>query len=373
MFQSSTFIKRRRFLKSIGMASSALFLNPLLGWTTETQEDKVKRIVAKTIGIDTHNHMDLPFDMNEFKNKNYELAAELQDSGLTAIGMTFCVDRPQLTKEGEAFDRFILELDEMDDLLHANNISRALSYGDIKKARKENKQVVIQSVEGAHFTEGKIERIKIAYDLGLRQLGLMHDGQSTPPIGDIYTDKPQYGGLTQLGIDIIKECNRIGILLDLAHCNNDAINKAIEVSSKPMVISHTGLNTRLGKNERLAKMMFPRLISPEQARLFAKAGGVIGVWTHLADTPLEFAENVKAMVGTIGVDHVCIGTDTTMAPSADNNNRFQNKTNQSWKGEKIGFYYTVVDALLQSGFSESDINKIGGGNFFRVFENATNV
>lgn len=373
MSNEATYIQRRKFLKSIGVASAALVLSPASSWAAETQEEKVKRIVSKTIGIDTHNHMDLPFNKSDYQSQNYDFAAEFKASGLTAIGMTFCVDRPKLTQTGEAFDRFILELDEMDDLLKANNLSRALTYADIKKARKENKQIVIQAVEGGHFTEGKIERIKVAYDLGIRHLGLMHDGQSTPPIGDIYTDQPQYGGLTQLGIDIIKECNQLGILVDLAHCNNDAINKAIEVSSKPMLISHTGLNTQLGKDDRMAKMMFPRLISPHQAKIFAKAGGVIGVWTHLADTPLEYAANVKAMVDTIGIDHVCIGTDTKMAPDANSKNRFDHKTNQSWKEEKTGFYFTVVDALLQTGFSESDIAKIGGGNYCRIFEKATNV
>src|SRR3954447_10817697 len=56
----------------------------------------------------------------------------------------------------------------------------------------------------------------------------------------------------------------------------------------------------------------PRLISKEQARMVASAGGLVGVWTHLADTPLEYARNVRALVDVIGVDHVCIGTDTKL-------------------------------------------------------------
>jgi membrane dipeptidase len=362
---------RRKFIASLTGAGAALLFNPLTSWAFDESDPTVKSIVAKTIGIDTHNHMDVPFNSEKFKGQKYDLANEMKSSGLTAICMTFCVDRPKLEKEGDAYERFITSLNEMDELLKTNKLTRALTYSDLKKARKENKLIVIQSVEGGHFIEGKLERIKTAYDRGLRHLGLMHDGQTAPPMGDIYTDSPQYGGLTQLGIDVIKECNKLGILIDLAHCSNDGINKALEQSSKPMLISHTGLNTQLGSNMGMAKMMMPRLISKEQAKRFAVAGGVIGVWTHLADTPLEYAKNVRALVDVVGTEHVCIGTDTKMAPPSNANPRFGKKTNQSWEGQQEGFFYSVVDSLLKTGFTEKEIEQIGGGNYCRLFDKAT--
>ncbi len=362
---------RRKFIATAASGGAAMVFNPFTSWAVFETDPKVKSIVAKTIGIDTHNHVDVPFNAIEFKGQKYNLAAEMKSSGLTAICMTFCVDRPMLSKEGEAYERFIMSLDEMDEILKRNNLTRALNYSDLKKARKEHKQIVIQSVEGGHFIEGKLERIQTAYDRGVRHLGLMHDGQTTPPMGDIYTDKPQYGGLTKLGIDTIKECNRLGILIDLAHCNNDAVNKAIETSTKPMLISHTGLDTQLGTNEKMAKMMLPRLISKEQAKVFATAGGVIGVWTHLADTPLDFAKNIRALADVVGIEHVCIGTDTKMAPPGNSNDRFGNKTNQSWENTKEGFFYTVIDAMLKTGFTEKEIIQIGGANYCRVFDAAT--
>ncbi|MCX8473511.1 MAG: membrane dipeptidase [Sediminibacterium sp.] len=364
---------RRKFITTATGASAVLFFNPFSSFAGFEPDDKVKKIASKTIGIDTHNHMDVPFNLEQFKAQQYDLTNELKASGLTAICMTFCVDRPKLEKKGDAYNRFILSLDEMDEMLKTNNLTRALNLPDLKKTRKENKQIVIQSVEGGHFIEGRIERIKTAYDRGLRHLGLMHDEQTTPPLGDIYTDTPQYGGLTQVGIDTIKECNRLGILVDLTHCNNQAIDKALEVSTKPMLISHTGLNTQLGTNDKMAKMIMPRLISKEQAKKFADAGGVIGVWTHIADTPLDYAKNVKALVDIVGVKHVCIGTDTKMAPPSGNNDRFGKKTNQSWDNTTDGFLYTVIDALLKTGFTEKEIIQIGGGNYCRIFDKATNI
>ena len=346
---------------------------PLTSWATDEPDPNVKRILAKTIGIDTHNHMDVPFNPEAFKPQNYDLANELKSAGLTAICMTFSVDRPKLEKEGEAYDRFTTSLNQMDQMLNVNHLTRASNYADLKRAKQQNKQIVIQSVEGGHFIEGKLERLQTAYDRGVRHLGLMHDGQTSPPLGDIYTDAPHYGGLTQLGLEVIKDCNKRGILLDLAHCSTEGINQALELSTKPMLISHTGLNTQLGTNMGMANMMMPRLISKEHAKRFADAGGVIGVWTHLADTPVAYANHIRALVDVVGTEHVCIGTDTKMAPPHNADERSGKKTNKSWAGTHEGFFYTVVEALVQTGFTEKEIEQIGGGNYCRLFEKATTI
>nr|WP_315186863.1 membrane dipeptidase [uncultured Flavobacterium sp.] len=361
---------RRNFLVTASSAGLALFVNPLTAWTEEDNDTKIAKIVAKMIGVDTHNHMDVPFKAEDFNPQNYSLVEELKKSGLSAICMTFCVDRPNLTKDGEAYERFILSLDEMDEMLKINNLKRALNLKDLQKAHKEKQPIVIQAMEGGHFIDDKLERIEIAYKRGLRVLGLLHDNQSTYPLGDIYTDSPKFGGLTEMGEKVIAECNRLGILIDLTHCNNDAINDALKVSSKPMIISHTGLNTQLGKNEEMAKRMMPRLISKEQAKLFANQGGLIGVWTHLAETPTAYAENIRAMVDVVGVEHVCIGTDSKMAIPANAKGKI---TNKSWDNAKNGFLYTVVAEMLKIGFSQNEIIKIGSGNFCRIFDKATTV
>lgn len=261
-------------------------------------------------------------------------------------------------------------------------MKRAMNLADVLSAHKKQKPTVIQSVEGGHFLEGQLDRLGAADIRGLRQLGLLHDNDASVPLGDVYTKTAQWGGLTEFGASVIKECNKLGILVDLTHGSNETINAALKVASKPVVISHTGLDTERGQNEAMAKMMRPRLISKEQAKIVADAGGVIGVWTHLADTPLAYAQNVRALVDVIGIDHVCIGTDTKLAPSyraaggaspgvGQNSERIGERTNKAWQDQKDGFYYTVVDAMLKTGFTEDEIGKVGGGNFCRVFNAAT--
>ena len=111
---------------------------------------------------------------------------------------------------------------------------------------------------------------------------------------------------------MIKECNRLNMLINLARANLQTTEAALKATTKPVIISHTGPDTQLGSNAQMAEMMRPRLISKEQAKLVADARGLVGIWTHLSDTPVEYAGNVRALVDVIGVEHVCIGTDTKL-------------------------------------------------------------
>jgi microsomal dipeptidase-like Zn-dependent dipeptidase len=212
--------------------------------------------------------------------------------------------------------------------------------------------------------------------------------------------------LTELGASVIKECNRLGILVDLNHANVLTVEAALKVSAKPVLFSHTGLDTRLGNNPRMGQMMKPRLISKEHAKTIADAGGVVGVWTHLVDSPADYAQSIRDMVNAAGVDHVCIGTDSQLTPGnrpgggprgpgggpGGQGDPAQKKagdpaqkkgggpgggrmggggTNKAWGDQKAGFYYVVVAELLKQGFSDAEIGKLGGGNFCRVFDAAT--
>ena len=382
MMKRQTQWSRREFLSSVAGAGAVMLMNPLASWATNETDSWVAAIVAKTIGIDTHNHIDVPFIATEVPGPSIDLTGEMKQSGLSAICMTFAVDRPELRNPGDAYERFRNGLASMDRHLTQNGIKRSLNLADIRTAHKKRQPTVIQSVEGGHFLEGHIERLEEAYNRGLRHLGLLHDNDASVPLGDVYTNPPKWGGLTAFGSDVIRECNRLGILVDLTHASNETVNAALKVVTKPVIISHTGLDTQLGQNERMAGMMKPRLISKEQAKIIANAGGVIGVWTHLADTPLAYAQNIRALVDVIGVDHVCIGTDTKLTPSyrspgaqngpgGQQGERVGERTNLAWQDHQVGFYYAAVDALLRVGFSEIEIGRIGGGNFCRVFDAAT--
>jgi membrane dipeptidase len=172
--------------------------------------------------------------------------------------------------------------------------------------------------------------------------------------------------LTAFGAQVVKECNRLGIVVDLAHASHETVLGALNVATQPLIVSHTSLDSRTGGNPRMAEMMKPRLISKEHAKVVADADGVIGVWTHLADSLKDFVESIKAMLDAVGIDHVGIGSDTDLLSS-----RVGQATNKAWPGLTGGFFHAVVGEMLLQGFTPDDISKVGGGNFCRVFGKVT--
>src|SRR6516164_7155080 len=116
----------------------------------------------------------------------------------------------------------------------------------------------------------------------------------------------------------------------------------------------------------MAEMMKPRLISKEHAKVVADAGGVIGVWTHLADSLEDFVKSIQAMVDAVGIDHVGMGTDTDLLSA-----RPGQGTNVAYPNLTGGFFPAVVSEMLRQGFAAEDIGKVGGGNYCRVFGKVT--
>jgi membrane dipeptidase len=278
-----TSCSRRQFLSTAAGTGAAIALNPRLGWAADITDPRVAEIVAKTIGIDTHNHIDVPLTAAGMPGPAIDLSGEMKRSGLSAICMTFATDY----QPGDAYDRFLKGLASMDRQLERNGMKRSLTSADVRIAHKNGQPTVIQAIEGAHFLQGHLERVEEAYNRGLRRFGLLHDSDASVPLGDVYTNPPRFGGLTAFGAEVIKECNRLGILVDLAHADLQTTKAALKVTTRPVIISHTGLDTQLGSNPRMAQMMRPRLIGKEQARMVADAAGLVGVWTHLADTPFD--------------------------------------------------------------------------------------
>jgi membrane dipeptidase len=292
---------------------------------------------------------------------------EIKKSGLTAVCASFVLDFTPIHKPGDARDNYMHWLDAIDSELSKGHIRRALNLKDLKTAHGQGRPTIVQTVEGAHFIEGRLDRIEEVYKRGLRHLQLLHERDDmVAPLGDTNTGVAHLGGLTAFGAQVVKECNRLGILVDLAHASNETVLGALKASTQPVIVSHTSLDSRTGGNPRMVEMMKPRLISKEHARVVADAGGVVGVWTHLADSLQEFVESIKAMADAIGINHVGMGTDTDLLSS-----RAGQGTNRTWPGLTGGFFNAVVGEMLRQGFTPNDIGKVGGGNYCRVFGKAT--
>lgn len=166
-------------------------------------------------------------------------------------------------------------------------------------------------------------------------------------IGDIQMEPPVHAGLTPLGKSTIKEMNQPGSIVDLAHATFAVTKHVLEVSTKPVMISYSNLSTPVASH--------PRLISSEHAKLVAAAGGIIGSWPSGIgqSTFSDYFDSIRRLLDAVGVDHTAIGTDM------DANYRPVLRSYRDWS--------LIPAALLARGMHETEVAKIMGGNFQRVF------
>jgi membrane dipeptidase len=362
---------RRKVLAVLAGAGGAMLLRSRAPGAAEA-DSRATRIIADTISIDMHNHVQIRFPKTATEPKpesNIDLAGQIRRSGFSALSQTFEIDSELPSQNaGEYYQHFLQGLAFEDDLLERNHIRRALDFKDLQNAHGQRRPIIVQGTEGAMFIEGRLERVEEAYKRGIRNLQLVHEQDDMiAPLGDIYTAPVHLGGLTEFGAKVITECNRLGMLVDLAHGSSDMVMKALKVTTQPPIISHAGLASAVGARVVPAEMQ-RRLISDDVARAVAAHGGVIGVWSRLVDTMKEYVSAVRGMVKIVGVDHVGIGTDTNITASY-----VLAYTNQIWPDENGGFFHALVDEMLRQGLTAEEIAKIGGGNFCRVFAKATSA
>lgn len=167
-------------------------------------------------------------------------------------------------------------------------------------------------------------------------------------LGDIQTEPPVHGGLIEFGAEVIRRCNRLGIVVDAAHGTYDLVVRASSVTSKPSVLSHTSLASSPAR--------YSRRIAPDHARVVAKTGGVVGIWPPAAELPTltEMATGVARMVDAVGIDHG--GLRSNMMGLA---------------GPSVLPDYArlqgLAEALIGVGLAVADTSKISGANHARVF------
>jgi len=358
---------RREFLTAIAGTGGAMLLAPHRLHAAET-DPRVTQIVARTIAVDMHSHVLIPYVKNPADAKSdpdIDLAGEMRRAGFSAVCETFNIDAIVSKEPGFYNSNYMQAMAYEDRLLARNHMRRALTMKDLEAAHALHQPIIVQSAEGAQFIEGRLERIEESYKRGLRHLQFLHEQDDTvSPMGDVYTAPAEHlGGLTAFGAEVIKECNRLGIVVDLAHGTSSTVLASLKVATQPMLVSHTGL---IPEAEQAKADMQRRLIFKDVAREVANAGGVVGVWWRLSDSVKDYVNGIKRMADAIGVDHVGIGTDTNITSS--NSLPY---TNKIWPDQNAGFFYAVAAEMLKQGFTPDEISKIGGGNFCRVFAKVT--
>jgi membrane dipeptidase len=315
-------------------------------------------ILRDHVSIDVHSHAG-PTGIASGHAPGAELARGMRAGRIAIVCLADVPDGPLLGRgpddvlaalrtpaPGELYRHHLGRLDWIDALVAAHGVRRVLTAADITAAHAAGEPAIILDIEGLDFLETKLERLEASYGRGVRTMQLVH---YTPnDIGDFQTGAVRHGGLTAFGADVIRACERLGVVVDVAHATADAVTQAARVASKPLLLSHTALR---GSKAQGPTSLTERQITPDHARAIAQTGGSIGIW-HFFPSLERYVEGLKEMVDVVGADHVSIGTDT-----AGRGGLFA----------QYDRYAGLVDAMLAGGFTPSETAGIIGGNYLRIF------
>jgi membrane dipeptidase len=245
----------------------------------------------------------------------------------------------------------------------------AMTAADIEAAKRTGRVAVVLQFQGGNPLEYDANLVEAFYRLGVRIVQLTYNARN--PLGDGCMERTDIG-LSDLGVAVIAELNRLGMVLDLSHAGVRTSLEALEASRAPAIFSHS--NAR-------AVCDHPRNLTDEQLRLVARKGGVVGanafpafVRRDGAPTVEDLLDHVDYLVQVMGVDHVGLGLDFAT----------ENEDDYEYFGYKPEFYPrppwiypagidgfsaipNVTRGLVERGYGDEDVRKIVGGNFLRVF------
>jgi membrane dipeptidase len=374
---------RRDVIRSLGAAGLAALVggsawsqagewfdpaaSPLGMTITPEQLDAGKRFLRRHASVDVHCHpgrfflrdVEHPSPRIEAYGAPFEdkAIAEMEAGQLSAALFAGVSDMSLLefkpdkglfaTREfepGEAWADYRRQIGVLKGLVSRGAVLKGRSVRDVARAHRKHQTACVFSIEGGDFIEDRLERIHEAHADGVRAITIVH--YHINQIGDIQTAPAHHGGLTPTGAAIVREMNKAGIIIDLAHAPLSVVRGAVDVASRPMMISHTNLVSPTFDH--------PRLVTREHARLVTTHGGIIGsVPSGIGQTNFaQWIDSIFRLVDEVGIDHVAIGSDM------DANYMPVFTTYRAW--------HLLPAALLARGLSEREAAKIMGGNFLRV-------
>lgn len=316
---------------------------------------------------DMHFHAFFPGSVLGLNVPFKPLAKTMAEGGVKLLSWSLVGDLPWITttprglrqkgvpEPGAAKAWFERDVGRIKAHVAEQGLKLALTPADIDKALQGEPHVVL-SVEGATFLDEDPANLKLAYDLGVRHVQLVHYVRNV--LGDFQTERPQFKGLTERGRATVAECNRLGILIDLAHSTGEMVEQALAISTVPVVWSHSFVARAQVPNWTMP-MPRARHIALQHAKAIAAKGGVIGLWALRNDTgptPETYARRLAEMADMLGEDHVGVGTDTGALTSPS-----------------IASYRDLryaIDVLQRLGMAASAVEKIAIGNYARVLKAA---
>lgn len=357
----------------------------------DTHDDTTERFFSKDFDLGKHNpkgHVDIP---------------RMREGGMNALFFSIWIDGRimgppaiqkalgQIAMVHENVDRF------SKDMLFARTAA------DVRRAHAQGKIAALMGVEGGHMIGNDLHMIRIFADLGVRYMTLSHFYNNE--WADSSTDKPAHNGLTDFGKNVVREMNRLGMLVDISHVGDKTFYDALELSKAPLIASHSSCR---------ALCNHARNMSDDMIKALAAKGGVIqinyersfidqaykdayekatgGVVAHLSEVTKNcnndeaciaremeqvtkklmdegklphvswqrIIDHIDHAVKLVGADHVGLGSDFDGADMPEGM-------------EDCSRLPKITQALIDKGYSDRDIQKILGENTLRILEQAEKV
>ncbi|HEV2803903.1 MAG TPA: membrane dipeptidase [Chthoniobacterales bacterium] len=340
---------------------------------SETIDERIARLHRPGV-IDMH--FDLPMDLYDKRGRKNVLATDfLEDLEAGDIGVAgaaiYLDDRylPEMALRAalDQVARLYIEVGE------SGRFTICRSHREILQAREEKKIALLLTMEGVEPLGSDLDLLRVFYELGLRSLCLTHVRRNAAGDGALFaaSGSPR-GGLTPFGREVIRECEKLGIIIDLAHLSPAGFDEVLEMTTKPTIISHA--NARKYYD-------IERNVTDEQIKAIGARGGVIGinavlVSPHKEEATLDrYVDHIEHVRGLIGIEGVAIGFDffefIYRQWSEAEQVAFQNKfTNAHFVPDlqKHSQSRGLTRRLIERGFADDEIERILFRNWMRIFE-----
>ena len=234
---------------------------------------------------------------------------------------------------------------------HPDAVTPVTTHGGIVEAAAEGKVAAMLSIEGADIIEGKVGMLRVFHRLGVRMVGLVHSLRNE--LADGVADGRTVGGLSVLGVEVVEELDRLGMLIDISHLSDAGFWDLIDVAKGPVMASHS--NAR-------AVCDHPRNMTDDMIRTMADRGGVMGMnfapgFVHPTRATVKgIVDHIDHIVGLVGPDHVGLGSDFDGIPYTPEGL------------EDVTKMPNITAELVVRGYSEEDVKKILGLNHLRLMK-----
>ena len=372
--------------------------------------EKARKLHFSSIIVDTHDDttqllLDPKFDLGVRQNSGSIDIPRMREGGLGAIFFSIWI--PSKVTGPTAVQKALDQIDAVREQVrrHPKELMLATTAEQVRQAHKDERIAALMGVEGGHMIASDLGVLRTYAALGVRYMTLTHSGNDE--WADSSTDKAVHNGLTDFGKDVVREMNRLGVIVDISHVSDKTFYDALEVSKSPLFASHSSCR---------AICDAPRNMTDQMMKDLAAKGGVVQINYHVGFLSQEFRnaekadpkineaiaqevtkrcgsdanegcmliegdrvtreyvakgvlprvdyikiiEHIDHAVKVAGIDHVGLGSDFDGA-------------NMPYGMEDATMLPKITEALLNKGYSEGDVRKILGENTLRLMTDVERV